>query len=241
MSQHIVNNFRNNGYAVLDPSYYTDFLSYGDLSSIQASYFSLASDPYGGNRYRAYSRFTYDPESKLRSLQVTQNYVQTTKANSSDGGKVRKFPPIEEKIIQLPGIDRLIDFNFKFAVEGGRLDGADLIDIGLHQIRYQPDCDHPSYSSPLWLHRDDETVVFIHLFNLSSSSIGGDNLISRNPTEIEYIVRLSEPLHSLVVDRSVMHAVTPVGAVGKMPAFRDILLVTFEKCVDIYSRSQEIA
>ena len=83
------------------------------------------------------------------------------------------------------------------------------------------------FSSPLWLHRDDEPLVFVHLFNVSDNALGGDNLIATDFKTITHLIRLGNPLETLLLTKKPYHAVTPLGSADKNCAFRDILLVTF--------------
>jgi len=110
------------------------------------------------------------------------------------------------------------------------------INIGIHQVRYFGSSSSPSYASPLWLHRDDENLVFIHLVNLSSNCIGGNNLISYEPNKIEEMVYLKHPLDTLLVTKDHLHAVTPIGSNDNKKAYRDILLITFDNELDITNR-----
>lgn len=96
--------------------------------------------------------------------------------------------------------------------------------------------ENPSYGSPLWLHRDDENLVFIHLFNLSANANGGDNLIAYEPKKIDKLIRLINPLDTLLVTKKHLHSVTPIGSSDDVIAYRDILLITFDNEINLKNR-----
>ncbi|WP_234257490.1 2OG-Fe dioxygenase family protein [Pectobacterium sp. IFB5596] len=62
----------------------------------------------------------------------------------------------------------------------------------------------------MWLHKDDEDIVFVHLINVSSNMLGGDSLIASHPRGIERVLRLEQLFDTLVVNHDKLHAVTPV-------------------------------
>ncbi|KAE9547475.1 hypothetical protein FO519_009314 [Halicephalobus sp. NKZ332] len=117
--------------------------------------------------------------------------------------------------------------DIEIARESGIVTFDDGLEMGLHQIRYTAKEGEPAYSSPLWLHRDDEPLVFVHLFNLTENSLGGDNLIASDHKTITNLIRLTSPLETLLLTKKPYHAVTPLGSGDENPAYRDILLVTF--------------
>jgi L-isoleucine 4-hydroxylase len=102
----------------------------------------------------------------------------------------------------------------------------------------------------VWLHRDDEPVVFVHLMasewnvcvlilqpvdltDLRATDtvvVGGDNIIAPDEDTITDMVRLEWPMESLMLGHKVLHAVTPMMPPShRRDATRDILLVTFQE------------
>ncbi|MGQ5524778.1 2OG-Fe dioxygenase family protein [Chitinimonas sp. PSY-7] len=197
------------------------------LTNAQLDYYRISADPHGGGRYRAFSRYRLTPGSTTPVLDDTNDYVQSPEYNYDDGGLVRKFAPLSQDFRNNSLIQHLIQKDLEIARATDLVDWSSNVIIGLHQIRYHAKPDAPSISSPIWLHRDDEPVVFIHLFNLSASALGGDNLISTGNRSISRVIRLTSPLESVVLGKKVLHAVTPVGTNSSTGAYRDILLITF--------------
>jgi L-isoleucine 4-hydroxylase len=220
----------SDGYAYIEGGYYRDRGHAESLDLFQESYFRLPADNNGGNRYRAYSRYTFK-NGFLQSSNV-RDYVQSREYNYTDGGKVRRFAEIDESIRNTNLIEDLIMLDLDVVRKSNLVSFDGTIRIGLHQIRYRPTGIAPSFSSPPWLHRDDETIVFIHLANLSANIVGGDNVIATSDRAFETVLRLEAPLDTLCVTRKKLHAVTPVAARNGGTGYRDILLVTFEPEVE---------
>jgi len=156
-------------------------------------------------------------------------YRQSSGANNLDGGRDRTFPLMEGACLQSDLLQRLVraDLSWHDRTWGG----AKPTVLGLHQVRYRATPGRPSFSSPIWLHKDDESVVFLHLIQTSDSLVGGDTVIAQSETEdVEAVIQLAKELDTIVLTRDVFHCVTPIGcAAGRAEATRDILLVTVEQ------------
>ncbi len=73
-------------------------------------------------------------------------------------------------------------------------------------------------------------MVFVHLLQVTSNAIGGDNIIANDDNNLTGIVRLEKFMDTIILDRTVKHAVTPFGSKqGK--AYREIILFTLEDSV----------
>ena len=175
------------------------------------------------HRYRAYSK--YELLNEELSLASVKFYAQSKEYNNEDGGKPREFQPLEPTLSENKLFCSLINKNIKIAKLTKLIHFNKKVNIGLHQIRYCGSMEFPSYASPLWLHKDDGELVFIHLLNLSANAKGGDNLIAKSPKKIEKFIKLTCALDTLAVTKKHFHAVTPIGSAI---AYSDILLVTFD-------------
>jgi hypothetical protein len=104
--------------------------------------------------------------------------------------------------------------------------------IWVHLFRYKATVNSPAFSSPMWLHKDDEDVVFVHLIDRSKDMIGGDSLIAPDSKHIERVIKLENRFDTLVVNHQKFHAVTPVGLKENSKekfSTRDVILVTFQQ------------
>ncbi|ARV91356.1 2OG-Fe dioxygenase family protein [Bacillus thuringiensis] len=223
-----VEEFETDGYLHISNDYFLENqVDHTLLTKAQLDYYSLQEDLYGECRARAYSRYIKSADSSDYILDTSNDYFQSKEYNYDDGGKIRTFSSISKDFLDNSLIEKIVRFDSEFALNTNIIDqNKDLI-IGLHQVRYKATKESPSFSSPIWLHKDDEPVVFLHLMNLSNTAVGGDNLIANSPREINKLISLKEPLETLVFGQKVFHAVTPLGTECNIESFRDILLVTF--------------
>jgi hypothetical protein len=200
------------------------------LNSLREGYLSnLILDPYSnGNRYRAYTQCQYQEPEELKFGHF-HAYQQTQEYNPDTGGVIREYPPINSKILSNPLFLNIIKDDIEFVKQYHHIGHPSDLSIGIHLFRYKATRESPAYSSPIWLHRDDEDVVFVHLINKSENLIGGDNIIATDGRSIETVFRLQNPLDTFVVNHKKFHAITPIGHQDKEGfSFRDIILVTFQ-------------
>lgn len=215
------------GYAHIKRKFYLKKLDKKQLKIVQNTYKNLENDTYSdGNRQRAYTKLVWDVENNKAIKAENNNYSQSEDYNPKDGGKVRKFKDISLDYLNNPVVGKLVINNIEIAKNTDLVKFDPTLEIGLHQIRYRAKPNSPAYSSPMWLHKDDEPLVFVHLFNLSKNTLGGDNIIAYKNKPLN-VLRLAKPMETLVVNQAVYHAVTPMGTSNKKSSYRDILLVTF--------------
>jgi len=229
------------GYAYIPADfYYGNVFRDRALTELRADYRGLEAefglgelDPYSpGNRYRRYAQLRVEPDSAEFEYGRFELYKQTKQYNPQTGGVVREYPLISPELQENPLLRRLLQSDIEFLRRYPRIDAdpAELM-VGLHLFRYLAYPGDPAYSSPNWLHKDDENVVFIHLIGLSGNVVGGDNVIAPNAKQFETVLRLADVFDTLVINHDKLHAVTPIGTSSRnpvAPARRDILLVTFQ-------------
>ncbi|GAA3635384.1 2OG-Fe dioxygenase family protein [Kineosporia mesophila] len=236
-----VDTLATQGYAHIPADHYYDTVfREHSLEGLRADYLALESefgrgqlDPYSpGSRYRSYAQLRVDPGSADFEYGLFEQYRQTKAYNPDTGGVVREYPLISPELQENRLLRRLLRSDVEFLRAYPRVDAdPSQLSVGLHLFRYLAYAGEPAYSSPNWLHKDDETVVFIHLVGLSGNVVGGDNLIAPNAKRFENVLRLTDPFDTLVVNQDKLHAVTPIGTTSRnpvAPARRDILLVTFQ-------------
>lgn len=218
----------DNGYMKISNKFFLNKEEdHSNLIKAQLDYFNLKDDPYGNCRSRAHSRYIKKAGESTYSLDKDNSYFQSKEYNYDDGGKIRSFESISNEFLDNKLIKDIIKFDSNLAFESELIDTTKDIVIGIHQVRYKATKNIPSFSSPIWLHKDDEPVVFLHLISLSNTAVGGDNLIAKTPKEVNEYISLKDPLETLVFGQKVYHAVTPLGTFSNTEAYRDILLVTF--------------
>ncbi len=157
---------REQGYRSLPSSFYRNVLEDRSLGLLKRSYEQLPADQYGGGRYRAHSRYFLKGQEAV--LDSNSSYFQSKHYNSLHGDIVRQFEPMNDLVLRSSALRRLVEKDRKLAEATRILDfKSNEIVMGLHQIRYRVKDNEVSFSSPIWLHKDDEDIVFIHLLSVS--------------------------------------------------------------------------
>ncbi|BES83855.1 hypothetical protein PEC302107_19020 [Pectobacterium araliae] len=193
-------------------------------------YDKLEFDPYANEkiRKRAYRRYTFTAKKGLVKSN-NSTYFQTYDSNNVDGGKNRDFIDIPDEITNNELFKKTLLTDVDYIINKTKLNQ---FDIGVHPIRYVATEKHPSYSSPLWLHKDDEDLVFLHFLSKSDNAVGGDSIISKDGKSINIVKSLSTFMDTIVLTKEFFHAVTPLGCTQQnSTSYRDILLVTLESKV----------
>lgn len=144
-----------------------------------------------------------------------------------DGGNVRVFRNISPSIMEDSIFARVLEKNIDFIRNFHLLENYESLIIGIHFIRYHCTENCVSYSSPIWLHIDDEPIVFVHLIDVTSNMVGGDNIIANLNDEPSNVIRLNNFMDTLILNRNVKHAVTPMSST-QGDAHRDVILFTVE-------------
>ena len=209
-----------------------EFTSPHDADAIKLDfkhiYEDLGDDPYAkdGIRIRAYTRYKFN-ESDGLTKDKDRTYFQTYESNNVDGGHKREFDELPIEFINHYFFMEIIKKDIDIIKK--RINSKEF-EIGVHAIRYIAKEGSPSYSSPIWLHKDDEELVFLHFLYKTENTIGGDSVISRDGKTIDDIKNLDKFMDTLVLTRDFLHAVTPIGS-KESKAYRDILLVIVESKV----------
>ncbi|WP_254446291.1 3(1)-hydroxy-L-isoleucine 4-dioxygenase HilB [Pantoea sp. CCBC3-3-1] len=201
-----------------------------ELETFKKGFEELTLDPYSpGNRWRGYAQCQKNDKGEMLFGKFTP-YKQTKAYNPDTGGIVRDYPLLPENITNNRLLQALLEDDFRLVEAYERFAPLESLTVGIHLFRYEAAVDAPAYSSPVWLHKDDEDVVFVHLVNASPNMLGGDSLIASHPRCIERVLRLEHLFDTLVVNHDKLHAVTPVGTrEDSGVAQRDIVLITFQR------------
>lgn len=220
--------FLPNGFQHLHPHEYINFSNAQSLDELRKVFDSALQQDGIASRKRAYIKLSCVFSGARVRVCENQAYYQTPEMNKDDGGKVRVFKTLPDSVLNIPIIKSLIKKNLSILSQDKSLVNRGMVTFGMHFVRYEAEAMQASYSSPDWLHKDDEPFVFIHLVNLSSNAIGGDNLIADNhDKKIKHVIRLESEMETLLLNKDVYHAVTPLGSREGL-ARRDVILFTVE-------------
>ncbi len=220
--------FIHNGFTFIQSNFYLNQNNSPSIHDLKKIFdLELDQDMSHEFRKRAYLKLKWFRTTGQFELHENQSYFQTASANNADGGKVREFKVMHKKILNLTIIQNLIQKNLTLIERYEPLKNHNHLVIGMHFIRYIVRQNHASFSSPDWLHKDDEPLVFVHLVDLSPEALGGDNLIADSNKKITHVIRLEKEMDTLVLNKSVYHAVTPLGSRTGVST-RDVILFTIE-------------
>jgi hypothetical protein len=208
-------------------------------------YSKLPLDPYGPGRARSHIKMRLDVESGELTVAGEQSYSQTREANDYDGGKVRVFARVSEEMLDSSLFQSIVTANLTAMLKLFKV-AKPIVTIGIHCVRYLAKAGDPGefasacYSSPIWLHKDDEPIVFLNVLNESPNLVGGDSLIACEKNHINHAFHLS-PLDGVLLTKNCWHAVTPMAApTDGRDGFRDILLVTLEEDDSVIAMKESI-
>jgi hypothetical protein len=224
LSQVEVDQIVNDGYAFAQGSRYPTSIDADAFVALTASWYDLSEDPTTGCRSRGNGRFVVQGKQVIRL--PTLPYRQKRTSNNLDGGAPRDFPNIPEHIWNNSAFQHIM---LQHIAQAGQVLG----DIqgrpfNIHLIRYCGSAEHPSFPSPIELHKDDEAFVLVCNVATDQRVIGGDNLISIDRKAIDRVVSLRAPLDTLFLTRACFHGVTPVASADHTMVNRDVILFTLE-------------
>lgn len=202
-----------------------------DMTQLKAQFPDMPLDTYSaGNRLRNYIQVSCQQD-KIRFGRF-EPYQQTKRYNPITGGVVRDYQSISEVVLNSQLFSMIVEHDIAVVRQLDDMPQMEELMIGVHLFRYSAG-HQPAFSSPSWLHKDDEDVVFLHLVDVSPDLIGGESIIARQPKNIDRVLRLQKPFDTLVVNHNCYHAVTPMSIPDHYPQdalrHRDIILVTFQK------------
>ncbi|HUP91840.1 MAG TPA: 2OG-Fe dioxygenase family protein [Solimonas sp.] len=201
-----------------------------DWAAFAASWDALPIDGYmaDGGRYRRrrHATFAAQPGSAIQR-QPHQPHYQSRDYNPLNGGIQRWFEPVDETIAAGATLQSVLRFcrqTFDALVpEPPRWH------VEVHQFRVEALAGGGN-PTPEGMHRDGVDYVLVLLVRRHNVASGTTTI--RSPQNLDLgSFTLTDPMDaSLLDDARVFHGVTPVVPVdAAMPAFRDVLVVTFRR------------
>jgi len=208
-----------------------------DWDAFRASWNDLALDTYmaDGGRYRRRRHAVFAVYDDAIVRMPHQPHYQSLDYNTLNGGIPRWFEPITEG--DGPSLHTIIEFCQRLF---GSLVPAPLRwHVEVHQFRIEARPDMKGLPTPEGLHRDGVDYVLVLLVN--RQNIGsGTTTIHGLDRRLLGSFTLTEPCDAALVDDArVFHGVTPVEPVDlDLPAYRDVLVVTFRRAAADASRAR---
>jgi hypothetical protein len=183
-----------------------------------------------GGRYRRRRHATYDANDGRVTISPHQPHFQATDYNPLNGGIERWFEPVERAIALGPTMTTILDFCrtlFESLAPDTRA-----WRIQVHQFRIEARPGEEGRPTPEGLHRDGVDYVLVLLVNRQNIASGVTTIYSLEGRPLGQFT-LTDPFDAALVDDTrVAHGVTAVEPVDpSLPAYRDVLVVTFKKNV----------
>ena len=207
-----------------------------DWDAFRASWNDLALDTYmaDGGRYRRRRHAVFAVDDNAIVRMPHQPHYQSLDYNTLNGGIPRWFEPITDG--DGPSLHTIIEFCQRLF--GSLVPAPIRWHVEVHQFRIEARPDVKGLPTPEGLHRDGVDYVLVLLVN--RQNIGsGTTTIHGLDRRLLGIFTLTEPCDAALVDDArVFHGVTPVEPVDlDLPAYRDVLVVTFRRAAADASRA----
>jgi hypothetical protein len=223
------------GYAFVHGRAMRDLLApFGVLSDWAAfadSWNRLELDVYmaDGGRYRRRRHATYGATTDQTIVRrAHQPHFQALDYNPLNGGVARWFEPIEPAIGTGSSMTTILGFcrGLFDSLEAA----APAWHIEAHQFRIEARSGEEGRPTPEGLHRDGVDYVLVLLVDRRNIASGVTSINALDGGALGHFT-LTDPFDAALVDDTrVAHGVTPVEPIDPaLPAFRDVLVVTFRK------------
>lgn len=205
----------------------------GDLSdwnSFADSWNDLGLDTYMADhgRYRRRRHAVFEAANGSIDQLPYQPHFQTLNYNSLNGGIERWFEPLTNEQASSRSLKTILLFchdlfsSLVASVKNWKIE--------VHQFRIEASVNTPGLPTPEGMHRDGVDYVLVLLIKRSNIA-SGTTIIGTLDGSFSSKFTLTEPFDAALVDDArVYHGVTAVEPlISDLPAYRDVLVVTFRK------------
>ena len=224
---------RARGFAHVAPAVLRALLgdAHAQWDAFAASWNDLGDDRYmaDGGRYRRRRHVAMAADANGLRRKPHQPHYQSRDHNALNGGIERWFAPVEPAVADSLVLRAILDAARRMFEALTPADQRPRVwHIELHQFRIEARAGEAGQPTPEGAHRDGVDWVMVTLVARSNVREGQTTILSADHAPLGSFT-LGEPLESaLVDDHRVLHGVTPVVPIDPtLPAFRDVLVVTF--------------
>lgn len=207
--------------------------AHGNLSDWQEfaeSWNDLGLDTYMADqgRYRRRRHAVFEATADGIQRLPHQPHFQTLDYNTLNGGIERWFEPIKDEQTESHSLKTILSFCRELF--SSLASNVKQWFIEVHQFRIEASTDAPGLPTPEGMHRDGVDFVLVLLVKRNNIA-SGTTMIGSLDGSLSSSFTLIEPFDAALVDDArVYHGVTPVEPlVSDLPAYRDVLVVTFRK------------
>ncbi len=202
-----------------------------DWTEFASSWSDLVIDTYlaaqGHHRRRRHAAYSIDSDSIVTRL-AHQPHYQSRTYNPLQGGIERWFEPVSSLVGQSRSLHTILQFGAKLFNTLTSNKASWYVEV--HQFRIEANRNEPGLPTPEGVHRDGVDYVMVFLVKRENISSGTTTIHAIDNVLLDSFT-LRDPLDAaLLDDNRVFHGVTMVHALDpQMPAWRDVLVVTFNR------------
>lgn len=230
-SENAETDLRKGGFAFLDSATSRSWLAksggLADWDAFASSWDSMAQDIYmaDGGRYRRRRYAVFQAKDGTITREAHQPHYQTTDYNRLNGGVARWFEPMPASVATGASFRSVL--SACLALFGGIAPDR-VWHIETHQFRIEARSGEAGQPTPEGRHRDGVDFVLVLLITRQNIARGVTTIHAPDGTDLGSFT-LEHPFEAaLVDDHRVFHGVTAVEPIDPaMPAYRDVLVVTF--------------
>jgi hypothetical protein len=205
--------------------------SLDDWDHFAASWNNLAMDTYmaDGGRYRRRRHAVYSVRADgTVEREAHQPHYQGRQYNDLNGGIDRWFEPVEADIGASASMTTILELCR--SCFGKLAPETPSWRVETHQFRIEAQPDQSGKPTPEGMHRDGVDYVLVLLVRRSNIVSGTTTIADLNKAPLGSFTLVDALDAALVDDARAYHGVTPIEPLDKtVPAFRDVLVVTFRK------------
>lgn len=204
-----------------------------DWETLARSWNDLGVDTFmaDGGRYRRRRFAAFAASAAGLERKPHQPHYQSRDYNALNGGVARWFSPITEEIAAHPGMQAILATCHRLFDSLTPEPTRPLVwHVEVHQFRIETGPEQQGLPTPEGMHRDGVDWVLVMLVRRENIASGETRMedVAHRPLGS---FTLTEPMDSALVDDDrVFHGVTPLGRLDPaLPAYRDVLVVTFRR------------
>lgn len=222
-----------NGFAFVEAKRMREMLGLAgtlpDWPAFAASWDRLVTDAYmgDGGRYRKRRHAVFAAPAKGVIVRGPhQAHYQGLDYNHLNGGIERWFEPVEDAVASSASLATVLGFCRDLF--GALAPATKAWKVEVHQFRIEARTGESGRPTPEGMHRDGVDYVLVLLVKRNNIASGTTTVTDLSKTPLGSFT-LTEPFDAALVDDArAYHGVTPVVPVDPaMPAYRDVLVVTF--------------
>jgi hypothetical protein len=229
----LTDQIREDGYTFVTAPEMRGLLEQGepltDWQAFAGSWDDLGRDTYmaDGGRYRKRRHGVFRVSVQGIVRQPPQPHYQSRDYNTLNGGIERWFEPVSEAVGSGASMTSILNFCHALF---NRLSPAPAWHVEVHQFRIEARQGEAGRPTPEGMHRDGVDYVLVLLINRRNIASGMTTVHDLTGKALGHFTLTDTLDAALVDDARVMHGVTPVERVDPdVPAFRDVLVVTFRR------------